>query len=39
LNKLLHNLRKRTHDYSTPDYLSRLADSNFIVRMLLHEAC
>jgi len=37
LNKLLHNLRKRTHDRALPDRLPRLADSNFIVGMLFYE--
>jgi len=38
LNKILHSLRKRTHDRLLADRLSSLADSNFIVRMLFYEA-
>ena len=34
----VHDLRKCTHDRVLPDRLFCLADSNFIVRMLFHEA-
>ena len=38
LSNTLHNLGIRVHDRVLPDRLSRLADCNFIVRMLIDDA-
>ena len=38
VSNTFQNLRKRAHDRVLPDRLSHLADSNFIICMLLYEA-